>query len=150
MADGTADNGVLRRTAMQGALVAGVGIPLLAACGSDDDTSGSGADDSGSSEPTGTSAKTAEVAVGGGVIVDKTVFVQPTEGEFKAYSAICPHQKCTFTEVTDGRIRCGGCHGAEFDAATGQNVVGPNGGSPNLPNLSAIDVTLSEDSVTAG
>lgn len=145
MADGTADNGVLRRTAMQGALVAGVGIPLLAACGSDDD-SGSGSDGSGSAA----SVKTSAVAVGGGVIVDKTVFVQPTEGNFKAYSAICPHQKCTFTEVTDGRIRCGGCHGAEFDAATGQNVVGPNGGSPNLPNLSTIDVTVSGDSVTSG
>jgi energy-coupling factor transporter ATP-binding protein EcfA2 len=38
-------------------------------------------------------AATADVAVGGGVIVaDKYVITQPVKGEFKAFSAICTHQ----------------------------------------------------------
>lgn len=149
MSDELTEGGMLRRTAMRGALMAGVGLPLLAACGSDDEGEegeSGGADTTGASS--GTSAKTAEVPVGGGVIVDKTVFVQPTAGDFKAWSAVCPHQKCTFTDVTDGRIRCGGCHGAEFDQATGENLVGPNGESPNLPSLSAISIAVSGDAVT--
>ena len=145
MADELVESGVSRRTAVQGALVAGIGLPPLAACGDEGSEGGSGAS---AGQAAGTTlTKSAEVPVGGGVIVDKTVVVQPAEGTFQAWSAICPHEKCTFTEVTDGRIRCGGCHQAEFDAATGKNLVGPNGGPANLPNLNAITVAVKGDSV---
>ena len=101
-----------RRGVLRGAAVSGVALPVLAACGSDDATpatsSGNGGNGAGSA---GTSVPTADVPVGGGTIVtdaDENVFVvtQPAEGEFKAFSGICTHQKCPVTEVAGDEIVC--------------------------------------------
>jgi len=70
-------------------------------------------------------AQTSEIPVGGGeVVVDgKLVVTQPEEGDFKAFSAVCPHAGCTIQEV-ERNIHCL-CHGSEFDVATGDVRHGP-------------------------
>ncbi|QWC85313.1 Rieske (2Fe-2S) protein [Nocardioidaceae bacterium] len=133
--------GPTRRGVLAG--VAGVGgACLLAACGSSSggsSSSGSGSASAGEGDvgSTGTGVPVAEVAVGGGVIVGDVdapyVVTQPTEGEFKAFSAVCTHQSCTVSSVSSGTIVCA-CHNSEFDATTGEVLGGP-APSP-LPELS--------------
>ena len=68
-------------------------------------------------------AKTADVPVGSGLIVDDVVITQPTAGVFKGFSSVCPHAGCNVSEVTDGNIVCP-CHGSRFDLE-GAVVKGP-------------------------
>ncbi len=88
----------------------------------------------------------ADVPVGGGVVLEaaKTVITQPTEGEYRAFSAVCTHQGCLVTTVQSGRIQCP-CHGSAFDAATGAVLQGP--ATQPLPEKS---VTLDGDSLSVG
>lgn len=74
--------------------------------------------------PGGPLAETAAVPVGGGVIVGDTVITQPTEGDFKAFSATCTHQGCAVNEVTAGEIICP-CHASRFSAQDGSVLGGP-------------------------
>lgn len=75
--------------------------------------------------PSGTTVAISEVAVGGGLVVDeKYVVTQPTDGEFKAFSAICTHQGCPVGSVEDGVIVCP-CHNSHFDITSGDPVSGP-------------------------
>ena len=71
-------------------------------------------------------AATADVPVGGGVVLPdaQLVITQPTAGTFKAFSAICTHQGCTVSTVENGTINCP-CHGSEFAIADGSVVAGP-------------------------
>ncbi|TQL68131.1 nitrite reductase/ring-hydroxylating ferredoxin subunit [Nocardioides albertanoniae] len=112
---------ITRRKVVTGTAVTVVGGPLLAACGGSGD-SGSG------SEPTGNGPliATAEVPVGGGVIVaDRNlVATQPTKGTFKVFSSTCPHQGCPVTKVVDGTIDCP-CHGSRFSIEDGSATQGP-------------------------
>ncbi|MEV4871990.1 Rieske (2Fe-2S) protein [Streptomyces syringium] len=65
-------------------------------------------------------ARTSEIPVGGGkVFADRRVVVtQPSQGEFKAFSAICTHNKCVVKDVSDGTINCP-CHGSKFGIEDG-------------------------------
>lgn len=65
-------------------------------------------------------ARTSEIPVGGGkVFADRRVVVtQPSQGEFKAFSAICTHNKCVVKDVSDGTINCP-CHGSKFSIEDG-------------------------------
>ena len=65
-----------------------------------------------------------EVPVGSAVIVDKLIIAQPTEGEFLAYSTLCPHQGSPISQVNGDTVRCP-AHGSSFDIATGDPVEGP-------------------------
>lgn len=67
-----------------------------------------------------------DIEVGGGkVFKDQQVVVtQATEGQFKAFSAICTHQKCVVEGVSDGTINCE-CHGSKFKVADGSVANGP-------------------------
>lgn len=120
-----------RRGMLRGAAVSGVALPLLAACGGDDAT-GPAAPESGPGGGGGageTSVAIADVPVGGGTIIEDaegSVFVvtQPAEGEFKAFSGICTHQKCPVTEVAGDEILCN-CHGSRYAVADGSVVGGP-------------------------
>lgn len=118
-------------------LVAGGGaIGLLAACGGGSDTgSASPSADTGapseSSTPEETAAgtalvATADVPVGGGVVLDKQkiVVTQPESGTFKAFTAICTHQGCTVAGVKNDVISCP-CHGSAYNAADGSVKNGP-------------------------
>ena len=63
--------------------------------------------------------------IGGGVILtdQKIVITQPTEGEFKAFTAVCTHQMCMVAGV-DETINCT-CHGSKFSITDGSVVTGP-------------------------
>jgi len=125
-------NRASRRAVVSGFVGLGIGAPLLVACGSesesasgsaDSDTGGSGG---GGTTSTGGIGTTSEVPVGGGKIfkADKVVVTQPTEGQFKAFSAACTHQGCLVAEIEGKDINCT-CHGSKFSIADGSVVNGP-------------------------
>lgn len=114
-----------RRGVFRGIAAGGVALPVLSACGSDDgDASpGSSASASGSGP---VSVAAADVPVGGGKVLadDKVVVTQPTEGDFKAFTAVCTHQGCTVGSVADGQIVCP-CHGSHYSIEDGSVLSGP-------------------------
>ena len=121
-----------RRGVIQGAAVAGLGL------------AGIGAVAGCSTRPAGATVAKADVPVGGGkILADASVVVtQPTEGVFKAFTSVCPHQKCAVAKVESGSILCT-CHGSSFDATTGAVTQGPA-----TTGLDAKTVTVSGDSLT--
>ncbi|MFF8195467.1 Rieske (2Fe-2S) protein [Streptomyces bobili] len=151
-------SGPARRTVVAAAGVAGLAVALTACGGSDDDSSGA-ADTSGSAGATGGSASastgggaaagaalttTADIPEGGGKVFDdqKVVVVQPTAGEFKAYSAVCTHSGCAVKSIADGVINCP-CHNSNFSVTDGSVKSGP--ATKPLP---AVQITVSGDSIT--
>ena len=128
-----------RRRLLSGAAATGLAVPALAACGSEDAPAGAAdtGDGAGSTtEPPATGGgegalvAAADVPVGGGVVLkdDGVVVTQPTEGEFKAFSAVCTHQGCVVASVADGAIVCN-CHGSQFSVVDG-SVLSPPAGAP--------------------
>ncbi|KQT94968.1 hypothetical protein ASG49_06785 [Marmoricola sp. Leaf446] len=123
-----------RRALVGGVLGIGVGVPLVAACGSGADSGSSGSDEAsdsasgggGSTTSSGPITTTGKVPVGGGLIFagEKVVVTQPTEGEFKAFTAVCTHAQCVVTSVEDDEIDCS-CHGSRFSITDGSVVTGP-------------------------
>lgn len=88
-------------------------------------------------------ASTADVPVGGGLIVRDVVITQPTAGTFTAFSSTCTHQGCTVSSVANGTINCS-CHGSSFSIADGS----VRGGPAPLP-LAPRAVTVSGTSILA-
>ena len=87
-----------------------------------------------------------EVPVEGGVVISEppVVVVQPTDGDIKAFSAVCPHQGCLVSSVEANEIFCP-CHGSLFSAEDGAVLAGPaNSGLP------AVTVRVQDDSVFLG
>jgi len=127
--------------------VVGAGLALaatvLAAC----TTYGKKPAESGPSSPAEPAAdaitKTADVPVGSGVIIDKTVVTQPSVGEFKGFSAICTHAGCTVSEVVDGTINCS-CHGSKF------NLDGSVANGPATKPLQPKNISVQGDSIVLG
>ena len=76
--------------------------------------------------PAGRSRATSDIEVGGGTIFadEQVVITQPTEGEFKCFTAVCTHQGCIVSSVSDGDINCE-CHGSAFSIDDGSVVTGP-------------------------
>ena len=151
-------SGPARRTVVAAAGVAGLAVALTA-CGGSDDDSPSTADTSGSAGSTGSSESastgggaaagaalttTADIPEGGGKVFDdqKVVVVQPTAGEFKAYSAVCTHSGCAVKSIADGVINCP-CHNSNFSVTDGSVKSGP--ATKPLP---AVQITVSGDSIT--
>jgi Rieske Fe-S protein len=128
-----------RRRALSGTAAVAVGVPLLAACS---DGSASTATDPGPSG--GPLASTSDVPVGGCFVVaaSKIVLTQPTEGDFKAFTAVCTHQGCVVESSTDGDIPCP-CHGSRFSLEDGS----PQSGPASAP-LAAVEITVDGDSIT--
>ena len=85
-------------------------------------------------------AKTSDVPVGSGVIVDKIVVTQPSAGVFKGFSATCTHAGCTVNKVADGTIDCP-CHGSKF------NLDGSVANGPAAKPLEPAAVTVQGDSI---
>jgi Rieske Fe-S protein len=136
---------VTRRTVLQTAAVAGVGVATagaLAAC-STDSGSGGGGDGGDSTGAAGDSVATADVPVGSGVIVGDTVFTQPVAGEFAAFSTTCPHNQCPVDAVKADVISCP-CHGSQFSIEDGSVLRGPA-----RQGLAAQTVTIEGDQVVA-
>ncbi|AZA10319.1 Rieske (2Fe-2S) protein [Corynebacterium pseudopelargi] len=65
-----------------------------------------------------------DVPVGSAVIVDKYIIAQPTEGDYKAYSAVCPHQGAPITVVEGDTVKCTK-HGSKFSIKDGSVLNGP-------------------------
>lgn len=85
-------------------------------------------------------AKTADVPVGSGVIVDDVVVTQPAAGEFKAFSSKCTHKGCAVNKVADGTIDCP-CHGSKF------NLDGTVAKGPATEPLKAKTISVQGDSI---
>ncbi|MEE1941628.1 Rieske (2Fe-2S) protein [Streptomyces sp. TRM 70361] len=62
----------------------------------------------------------------------RLVVSQPTEGEFRAFGAVCTHAGCVLTSAEELSADCA-CHGSRFDTTTGEVLAGP-AGSP-LPEV---------------
>jgi Rieske Fe-S protein len=141
-----------RRTVLVtgGALGAAV---ALAACG------GSGEGEAASSAPapsdaTGSGAAPSgevlgpvdQVAVGSGVVYDgpKVVVTQPVEGDIRGFTAVCPHQGCLVSEVTNNEILCP-CHGSLFSAEDGAVITGPA-----TTGLAPVTVSVTDNQVVLG
>ena len=71
-------------------------------------------------------AATSQVPDGGGKIIDseRIVITQPQSGSFKAFTAICTHEGCFVSSVSNGTINCP-CHGSKFSITDGSVVHGP-------------------------
>jgi Rieske Fe-S protein len=52
------------------------------------------------------------------------VVTQPTSGQFKCFTAVCTHQGCIVSDVSDGTINCA-CHGSQYSIEDGSVVQGP-------------------------
>lgn len=76
---------------------------------------------------------TAAAEVGGAPIL----LSRPSEGEVKAFSAICTHQQC----VVGADFGCA-CHGSVFDPSTGEPTQGPA-----IQPLPEFTVTLDGDTI---
>jgi Rieske Fe-S protein len=132
----------ISRRALGGLAAAGAGVPLLAACSSNDPESASDPNTTssattgstpGASSSSGGGAggrnvltETSDIKVGGGeVFPDQQVVVtQPKSGEFKCFTAVCSHQGCIVANVSDGTINCD-CHGSQYSIDDGSVVTGP-------------------------
>jgi Rieske Fe-S protein len=118
---------VTRRTVVAAAGVAGLGAALVACGGSDSSADSANQDaDKGSSAGGEVLAKTSDIPEGGGKIFadQKVVVTQPKAKEFKAFSAVCTHQGCTVSTISDGIIHCP-CHGSEYSIEDGSVKGGP-------------------------
>ena len=128
--------------------VAAAGITALSACGGSSEDVGGSVKSAASSvaSSVGEAIDAAKIPVGGGTVFDgpKVVVTQPTEGDYKAFSAVCPHQGCTVGSVADGKITCP-CHGSQFDIATGDVVTGPatSGLQPKTVTVGSDGLTVS-------
>jgi Rieske Fe-S protein len=105
--------------------LAAAGVPLLAACGgshSETAAPAGGGSGNGGSEL----ASTSDIEVGGGSIFPdaEVVVTQPSKGQFKCFTAICTHQGCLVSQVSDGTINCD-CHGSQYSIEDGSVVQGP-------------------------
>ena len=134
-------------------VIRGAGLVLtagaLAACGDGGDKSAASSEAATSSPPAETPpaealgdaiAKTADVPVGSGVIVDKIVVTQPTAGVFKGFSSTCTHKGCAVNKVADGTIDCP-CHGSKF------NLDGTVAKGPATAPLESKPVSVQGDSI---
>lgn len=120
------DQSITRRNVLVGSAAAGVAVPVLAACGSSNGSSGDTSGEPAASQTPVSGIKTSDIPVGGGkIFADQQVVVtQPTAGEFKAFSAICTHQGCVVSEVADKQIECG-CHFSKYSIEDGSVEGGP-------------------------
>lgn len=127
-----------RRAVVRAGIALPVGGVLLTACSTgtaDDDPAPAS---TGAADSEGVVARTTDVPVGSATY-DRdadVVLSQPTEGEFRAFDATCPHQGCAVSDMLDGELSCP-CHGSRFDAATGEVL-----GGPATEGLTEIGVTV--------
>lgn len=131
---------VHRRIVFSGLGALGVAAALAGCAGSDDDGGSTPTVDTGAELAT-----TSEVPVGGGIILtdEKLVITQPTEGTFKAFTAVCTHQGLLVTSVADGTITCAN-HGSTYSAETGDVEGGPASGA-----LAAVEIDVQGDRILA-
>ena len=135
----------------------------LAACGGSDGGATASSSAAASSESAGSPSSSAaassdaapqgevlgpvdQVVVGSGVVYDgpKVVVTQPAQGDVRGFTAVCPHQGCLVSEVTNNEILCP-CHGSLFSAEDGAVLTGPA-----TSGLAPVDVSVVDDQVVLG
>lgn len=89
-----------------------IGSSLLSSCS--DGSGGSGG------------IRTKDVPVGSAYIQPKGDYlvIQPTEGQFRAFSRTCPHAGCQVNKIEGDEIVCP-CHGSRYSVVDGSRVSGP-------------------------
>lgn len=135
-----------RRAMIAGAGVAAIGAVAACGGGGSSTTAGGGQAQTGDApegSPGTVLGPASAVPVGGGAIYAdaQVVVTQPQQGTFAGLSAICPHQGCTVSQVTDGQIVCP-CHNSRF-SLDGAVVDGP----AQRP-LDPRQVTVADGSIT--
>jgi nitrite reductase/ring-hydroxylating ferredoxin subunit len=128
--------GSTRRGLLAGAGIAGV-AGVLAACGGTSNDSGDSGSGSGGGGDSGSGggggggqsnalAKTSDIPVRGGKVFkdEKVVITQPSQGEFRCFSAVCTHRGCDVDVVEGGTINCP-CHGSKFSVEDASVQAGP-------------------------
>ena len=145
--------GLSRRRAIGAATIVGVGVPVLAACGSEDSPSSAvdtetpttpTSPTTGASSPTDDALTTkSDIPVGGGVIFpdDGVVVTQPEAGTFHGFTIVCTHQGCTVTTVSS-TINCP-CHQSKYSIEDGSVVSGP---APAA--LTVVDLTIKGNDIS--
>ncbi|GGX67603.1 Rieske (2Fe-2S) protein [Streptomyces fructofermentans] len=144
--------GPARRTVIAAVGAVGVAATLTACSDSGDDSGSSDVAPGGEAGGAGAGAagdavaKTGDIPQGGGKVFADLglVVVQPTAGEFKAYSSKCPHQGCAVKDISDGLINCP-CHNSQFRVEDGSVKTGP--ATSGLPEAK---ITVNGDSITLG
>ena len=135
----------------------------LAACGGSGDSAASSSsaapDSSSAPEPSPSGADSSgpapqgevlgpvdQVTVGSGVVYDgpKVVVTQPAQGDVRGFTAVCPHQGCLVSEVTNNEILCP-CHGSQFSAQNGDVLKGPA-----VRGLAGASVNIVDGYIVAG
>lgn len=130
-------------------MLGGAGSALaLAACtpSPENETDAANGDSAASAVPEQI-ATLGDIPVGGGIAVmvagAPVVLSQPTAGTVVGFSAICTHQGCVVAPAGE-KYNCP-CHGAVFDAATGDVLDGP---APRP--LDSVTVTVDGEAVFVG
>jgi Rieske Fe-S protein len=138
--------GLNRRQALAGAATVGIGLPVLAACGGGDTTANDTGDAGAGGSGGGPLTATGDIKVGGGTIFpnQQVVVTQPAAGEFKCFTAVCTHQGCIVSSVSDGKIMCD-CHGSAFSIEDG-SVLNPPATAP----LAEQTISVDGDQITLG
>ncbi|WP_095757548.1 ubiquinol-cytochrome c reductase iron-sulfur subunit [Streptomyces xinghaiensis] len=139
----TSQPAAARRTLLRGVALAGAAGAGLAACG-DGDGGGTGGGET-PSAPVDLGAA-GEVPVGGARLYreQRVLVSRPAEDEYKAFSAVCTHQRCVLSAVEGTGADCA-CHGSRFDAETGKALRGP--ATKALP---AVPVSVKDGRLVAG
>ncbi|GAA2337555.1 Rieske (2Fe-2S) protein [Dactylosporangium salmoneum] len=105
-------------------LLAGLGgigaATLLAACG-DHATAQPAAPTQSAAGPL---ADTNDVPVGGGIVSNGLLIVQPESGTFKVYDAACPHKGILVAAPQNGVATCP-AHASTFSIKDGSRISGP-------------------------
>ena len=135
-----------RRAVFCGAGGLSIAAALAACSGTDeptDDPSDTPAPDPSATDPTSGEAlaAVADVPVGGGIVVDGVILVQPKEGTFKAFDPTCPHQGGVVGAPKDGVMACA-LHDSRFSIEDGSVVK-----DPATTGLTEVRVTVVEDQV---
>ncbi|MCC3654757.1 Rieske (2Fe-2S) protein [Streptomyces sp. S07_1.15] len=133
-----------RRTLLRGAALAGAAGAGLTACGDGGGGGGTGGGEA-PSAPVDLGAAD-EVPVGGARLYreQRLLVSRPAEDEYKAFSAVCTHQRCVLSAVEGTGADCA-CHGSRFDAETGKALRGP--ATKALP---AVPVSVRDGRLVAG
>ncbi|MFC4335641.1 QcrA and Rieske domain-containing protein [Salininema proteolyticum] len=108
--------------------------------GADESESTDQQSESASEEPEALAA-TSDVPVGGGVVVEDFVIVQPEEGDFAAFNAHCPHEGTVVQAPDDqGTIVCPN-HFSEF------TIEGELQKGPADAGLGVVEIEVADDKI---
>lgn len=113
--------GPSRRTVLRTGGIAAAGTLALAGCGGDDASPAQTEGDGAYRVPADDTAVGSSTYYSGARII----VTQPTDGDFRAFDAVCPHEGCMASgRSSEGALVCP-CHNSVFDPSTGEPISGP-------------------------